>query len=281
MIDWLIYNGETTPIQHAHTPFDNRAFAFGDGLFETVRMVRGKAAFWEDHYFRLMAGMRILRMEIPMEFTPEYFESMFAELLNAHGLDQADARMRLTVYRKTGGRTTPTRRDVDWVLTMERLPEEGYVLNDKGLTVDLFKDHFKPRGLLANYKTLQCLPYILGGIFAAENQLDDVLLLNDEKMLCEATTSNLFVRMGDELITPPLDSGCVRGIVRKQILGNAKAIGLQPVERSLTSFELLKADEVWLTNAINGIRWVGQYRTKAYGHAKADEMVRVLNTLVG
>jgi branched-chain amino acid aminotransferase len=280
MIEWLIHNGETTPVRHATTDFDNRAFAFGDGLFETIRMVRGKAAFWEDHYFRLMAGMRILRMEIPMDFTPEYFESMFAELLNANGLDQASARMRLTVYRKTGGRTTPTQRGVDWVLTMERIPEEMYTLNAQGLTIDLYKDHFKPRGLLSNYKTLQCLPYVLGGIFAAENQLDDVLLLNDEKMVCEATTSNVFVCMGEELITPPLESGCVRGIVRKQILKNAASIGLTAVERNLTSFELLKADEVWLTNAIAGIKWVGRYRTSNYAHTKAQAMVQVLNQAV-
>ena len=276
MIEWLIFNGETVHTASFHLPSSNRAFRFGDGVFETIRFNGTKALWWEDHYFRLMATMRIWRMNIPMTFTPEYFEGLFSEILSANNLEGNPARLRLSVFRKPGGYYTPEENEVDFLLEMERIPESEYPEN-KGMIIDLFKDHYKPEGLLSNAKSLQCMPSILGSIYAKENGLDDVLLLNPAKMLAESTRGNVFVVLGNELVTPPLEAGCVRGIVRKQVLKFAKQLELQVSERNLTPFELLKAREVWITNAIRGVVPVKTYRTQTYDDALAQRMQEILN----
>ena len=98
-------NGELFSEQQAKLSVFNRGLAYGDALFETIKTLNGKILFWEDHYFRLMASMRILRMEIPMAFTPEFLESQIIELLTHHNSNSNSFRVKFTVFRNQGGFT--------------------------------------------------------------------------------------------------------------------------------------------------------------------------------
>src|SRR5690606_6944145 len=104
------FNGTTLPVENARLSFRNRGFAYGDSVFETLRVINGKIIFWEDHYFRLMASMRIMRMEIPTSFSPEFLEAQIQELLKNNSLDNAAARVRFTTYRREGGYYAPATR---------------------------------------------------------------------------------------------------------------------------------------------------------------------------
>lgn len=252
-----------------------RATMYGDAVFETIRMREGELLFLEDHYFRLMASMRILRMPIPMDFTPEFFVEEAEKLAEEEAVE--NGRLRLQVTRVAQGKYTPSsEQSTAWWMELEELEEYEYVWKDRGLTVDLFKDHYIQAGLLSSIKSSNSLPYVLGGIYAKENGLDAVLMVNDKKMLVEANAANVFVLKGNVLRTAPLEDGALRGVFRKNVLGWAKEIGLEIKEESINPFDLQKADEIWLTNTITGVQWVENYRKRTYTGEKAKELVGLL-----
>ena len=176
-------NGELFSEQQAKLSVFNRGLAYGDALFETIKTLNGKILFWEDHYFRLMASMRILRMEIPMAFTPEFLESQIIELLTHHNSNSNSFRVKFTVFRNQGGFYTPQSNDVSYFITAESLDADLYLLTTSDYRVELFKDFYVTPGLLSTLKTNNKLLNVLGSVFAKENQYNNCLLLNTNKSI--------------------------------------------------------------------------------------------------
>ena len=269
------YQGDIIELNALPVQDVKRATMYGDAVFETIRMRDNKLLFVEDHYFRLMASMRILRMPIPMEFTPEFFVDEANRL--AEEVAVTDGRLRLQVVRKSEGKYTPDdNNECVWWMELEELSSQDYTWTSKGLKVDLFKDHYIQPGLLSTLKSSNALPYVLAGIFAKENGFDAMLLVNDNKMLVEANAANVFVLKDNILKTAPLEDGPLRGVLRKNLIGWAKEIGLEIKEESINPFELQKADEIWLTNTISGVQWVEKYRKRTYKGDKAKELIELL-----
>ncbi|MGB1620943.1 MAG: aminotransferase class IV [Schleiferiaceae bacterium] len=269
------YQGDIIELKALPVQDVKRATMYGDAVFETIRMRDNKLLFVEDHYFRLMASMRILRMPIPMEFTPEFFVDEANRL--AEEVAITDGRLRLQVVRKSEGKYTPDdNNECVWWMELEELSTQDYTWTSKGLKVDLFKDHYIQPGLLSTLKSSNALPYVLAGIFAKENGFDAMLLVNDKKMLVEANAANVFVLKDNILKTAPLEDGPLRGVFRKNLIGWAKEIGLEIKEESINPFELQKADEIWLTNTISGVQWVEKYRKRTYKGDKAKELIELL-----
>jgi branched-chain amino acid aminotransferase len=260
---------------------DNRAFLFGDGVFETVKIVDRKILFLEDHYFRLMAAMRIVRMEIPMNFTMEFFETEILKTAEAIGCIDS-ARARITVFRNSGGFYLPTLRDVSWLITAGALDQKAYTFESSGYEVDLFKDFYVTAQLLSTIKTTNRMVNITGSIFADENGLHNCLLMNEQKNVIEALQGNLFMLTGNQLITPPITEGCLNGIMRKQILKLAREIDSVTVSETIISpFDLQKADALFITNVIKGIQPITKYRKKDYTTDFASALVVKLNDFIG
>ena len=272
-------NGNLVPSSDAGLSFFNRGFSYGDALFETVKAVGDKLLFWEDHYFRLMASMRLLRMEIPMTFTPEYFVDQCMQLIQSQEVISPAWRLRLTVFRDSGGRYNPDHNRVAFVICCEPLSQDFFLDKVTKYKVDLYKDHYVQAGMLPNLKTNNKILNIIGSIFAKENDLDNCILVNDNKEVVEALQSNLFLLFGQEIHTPPLTSGCLDGIIRKQIIRMAKELDLTLKERVINPFDLQKADELWLTNTIQGIRAVTNYRRKTYHSQIYPKAVALLNKM--
>ena len=269
------YQGDIIELKALPVQDVKRATMYGDAVFETIRMRDNKLLFVEDHYFRLMASMRILRMPIPMEFTPEFFVDEANRL--AEEVAVTDGRLRLQVVRKSEGKYTPDdNNECVWWMELEELSTQDYTWTSNGLKVDLFKDHYIQPGLLSTLKSSNALPYVLAGIFAKENGFDAMLLVNDKKMLVEANAANVFVLKDKILKTAPLEDGPLRGVFRKNLIGWAKEIGLEIKEESINPFELQKADEIWLTNTISGVQWVEKYRKRTYKGDKAKELIELL-----
>ena len=272
-------NGNLVPSSDAGLSFFNRGFYYGDALFETVKAVGDKLLFWEDHYFRLMASMRLLRMEIPMAFTPEYFVDQCMQLIQAQEQFSPSWRLRLTVYRDSNGRYTPDHNRVAFVIGCEPLHQDRFLDEVVKYRVDLYKDHYVQAAMLPNLKTNNKILNVLGSIFAKENDLDNCILVNDNKEVVEALQSNLFLLFGQEIHTPPLTSGCLDGIIRKQIIRMAKDLDLILKETAINPFDLQKADELWLSNSIQGIRAVTNYRRKTYQSQIYSKAVNLLNKM--
>lgn len=258
----------------------NRAFLYGDGVFETLKVVNAKVLFLEDHYFRLMASMRIVRMQIPNNFTLEYFEEQVISTATACNCTDA-ARVRFTVYRNDGGYYLPQTREVSYVIQATALASALYSFSDAAYEVDLYKDFFISKQLLSTIKTTNKMISITGSIYAQENDLQNCLLLNNEKNVVEALNGNLFMLMGNKLITPPIDEGCLNGITRKKILELAnKMEGIEVVQEPISPFDLQKADELFITNIIIGIQPITQYRKKGYTTKLAVQLLQQLNELI-
>lgn len=273
------FNGTLLPQDNTELT-QNRGLLYGDAVFETLKISNGKILFLEDHYFRLMASMRVIRMEIPMNFTMEFLEEQVLEVVKAKDI-LSSARARITVYRNDGGFYLPTTNTISYLIHAAPLENATYVFQNSVYEVDLFKDFYIAKQLLSSIKTTNRLVNITGSIFASENGLDNCLLLNDTKNVVEALQGNLFMLVGSKLTTPPLTEGCLNGIMRKQIFQLAKKIdGLEVVEEVISPFDLQKADELFLTNVIQGIRPITQYRKKKFTTQISEQLNGKLNELI-
>ena len=258
----------------------NRGFLFGDSVFETIKVLDSKVLFLEDHYFRLMASMRICRMEIPMNFTMEYFESQILNLIAALS-DSNSFRVRFSVYRVAEGFYLPKSREVQFIVTASSLDSELYTIGKESYEIELYKDFYVSKQLLSTLKTNNKMLQITGSIFAEENGYDNCLVLNDEKNVVEALQSNLFMKTGNVVVTPPVSDGCLNGIMRKQVLELLKKIeGIEVKEASISPFDLQKADELFLTNVISGIQPITKYRKKEYTAEFASDVLKRLNAKI-
>ncbi|GAB1308981.1 aminotransferase class IV [Urechidicola sp. KH5] len=267
-------NGQLFTDKQAVYGVQNRAFKYGDAVFETVKLFRGKLVFAEDHYFRLMASLRMLRMDIPMHFTLEYFEEELLKTAKASNLE-IDARLRITVCRKEGGLYTPKNNGIDFAIEVGELssiPKDSY-------EVELYKDFYVYSGLLSTLKTTNKVLNVTASVFAQENGYDTCLLLNESKHLVEAIHGNVFLIFENRIVTPSITEGCLKGIVRKkliEILEKHPDYTLE--ERAVSPFELKKADEVFITNSIIDIQAVTQYRKKTYRTEVGEKLGKLLKT---
>ena len=260
----------------ANSLANNRGFLFGDGVFETCKVVNNRILFFEDHYFRLMSSMRILRMEIPMNFTMEFLEQEIQQLLLANEVQQS-ARVRLTVFRNGGGFYLPETNEVSYLIQASALPNKEYLWHTEHYEVDLFKDFYITKQLLSTIKSTNKAVQITGSIFAKENDLQNCLLLNDSKNVIEALNGNLFMLKERKLTTPPISEGCLNGIMRKQVLAVAKTMDVEVVEEIISPFDLQKADELFVTNVISGIQTISKYRKKDFENQFAKALLSQLN----
>lgn len=271
-------NGGLVENSHANISVQNRGLAYGDSVFETIRVINGKIIFWEDHYFRLMSSMRIMRMEIPSNFSPEFLEEEIQNLVKENNLASSPARIRLTVYRKQGGYYSPETLDIEYAIMAEKLPDSFYLLKAEPYEVELFKDHYINSGLLSTIKSNNRAVNVLGSIYARENAYKNCLLLNENKTVVEALNGNIFLILENKIKTPPLSEGALNGIVRKQILSIIKNMpNLEIEEAAISPFELQKADELFITNVIVGIQPITKYRKKEFGVVVAKELLSKLN----
>jgi len=219
-------------------------------------------------------------MEIPMDFTMEYFEQQILSLVAKNKIE-ASSRARITVYRNDGGYYLPQNNSVSFLIHAVALQEKEYLLGNKNYEVDLFKDFYVAKQLLSSIKTTNKIINITGSIYAKENGLDNCILLNDSKNVVETLQGNIFMLLGNKLITPPVSEGCLNGIMRKQILAIAKKKeGLEVVEEIISPFDLQKADELFFTNVIKGIQPITKYRKKEFEFKLAEELVKDLNAAI-
>ncbi len=266
-------NGSIIKLYEIKLDHENRAFKYGDGIFDTLKFENGSIHYLEDHYFRLMSSMRMLRMKIPMDFTLDFYEKQIKLTLMANDLNEA-GRIRVNVFRKAGGLYTPNTNEVNYMIEVGSLNHD----NDQEVEIELFKDFPLASGLLSTIKTNNRIINVLGSIFAKENNYQNCILINEKKELVEALNSNVFLIRGNDILTPSLASGCINGIIRKKIIERLKKHDTFKIsEVSISPFDLLKVDEVFLTNSINEIQVVHKYRKKVYKQEKTAEIKRLFS----
>lgn len=271
------FNGEILPADTKVLTVANRSFKYGDGLFESMRMLKGQLKFAPEHATRLQKGMKALKMDGYSQMDTWFLKEKADQLASVNKIKHG--RLRLTVYRDAEGLYTPTQNKVGYLLEIQPVDEPRYFLNSKGLIIDVFTELSKPTNFLSNIKTCNSLVYVLAGIHKNQNNLDDVLLLNQNGFLCEASSSNVFVYYQNHLYTPALSEGCVEGVMRQVVIDIANRIGVPLTEAQINPEILYEADEVFLTNSVKGIQSVMGYGIRRYFNKVSKTLMDELNKL--
>ncbi|TWR27741.1 4-amino-4-deoxychorismate lyase [Mucilaginibacter achroorhodeus] len=271
------FNGELIPEDSKLFTVANRSFRYGDGLFESMRVMKGKLNFPELHADRLQKGMKALKIDGYSQADTWFLKEKVHELARRNKIKHG--RARLTVFRDAEGLYTPSQNKMAYCLEIQPLDEPRYYLNDKGLIMDVYSELKKPFNYLSNIKTCNSLLYVMAGLFKQQNRLDDIFLLNDSSNLCEAGSSNIFVWYQSHLYTPALSEGCVEGVMRRVVIQLARDNNIPVMEAQINAEILNEADEVFLTNATKGIQWVMGYGVKRYFNRISKALIDELNKL--
>lgn len=276
--EYILHNDQLIPAGQAILTARNRGFRYGDGLFETMRMSGGKLMFSELHADRLQAGMKAMKMEGGILFDEYFLRQKTAELSKKNKL-RDNIRFRLSVYREGEGLYTPDSNRSGYVLEASPMASGGYELNKKGLIINVYNEMTKPVNILSNCKTSNSLLYVMAGLFKQQHRLDEALILNQHGFLCESISSNVFVVYDKEIYTPALSEGCVAGVMRNVVMSAAKSKRIPIIEAQINPEVLKEADEVFVTNATSGIRWVMGYGKKRYFNEVTKSLSALINAL--
>lgn len=268
----LMLNGKLLKADEPVLQASNRSYRYGDGLFETIKVRNGRIQLAAFHMERLFRGIALLQFELPGLFTPDLLQKKIIELCT-HNKCEKMARVRLSVFRGNGGLYDEDRK-LQYLVECWPLPETVNELNNNGLVIDIYPDAIKSTDQFSGLKTANFLPYSMAAVFAKKNKLNDCVVLNADGGIADSTIANIFLVNERSIITPALTEGCVNGVMRRYLLQSLPAAGYTVLENRITAEDLLLADEVFLTNAIHGLRWVQRFRDKWYGREQAGEIYR-------
>ena len=271
------FNGQLT--EQSYQIENNRGFLYGDSVFESIRIIDGKICFWEDHYFRLISSMRILRIDIPDHFTPDFFEENIMRLHNVTS-NKACSRVRLSVFRNSAGKYRPLSNECKFLISCENLKSKKFTINQGNYKVDIFKEYYIDKQLISSIKSNNKIINVIASIYAKENLLDNCILLNNDKMVCEFINANLFLIKDGCFLTPDLKSGCLNGVMRKNIIRILKKNNIEIVERSINSYEMIDSDEIFGCNSIQGIFSITEYRKNKLKYDMTKKILTILNEYV-
>lgn len=252
-----------------------RAFRYGDGIFETMRMVGGKVLFADDHAQRLQSGCEVLKLQLHVTNFPEFLEEQAERWIASGGTP--NARLRISVYRNDGGYYFPESNEASWLLEGSPMSADPYEIKEFKYEVDVLHGQFKATGILSNLKSLNGLLYIYAAMEAERNGLNDLIIQNHQKELLESISSSLLIYSGNNIITSPLSSGAIDSIMRRNVMRLAIQSGITVEETPLFVNDLLNAKEIWLCNTIRGIQPVTRFRNKSYSNELATKMIALLN----
>jgi branched-chain amino acid aminotransferase len=259
---FMLHDGTLVPIGNAIISGDAGGFRYGYGFFETIRVVQGKILLWKYHVRRIEESLQLLQLTFPAHVT---YESILKEIevviqKNYH----STARVRLTFYKGNGGVYDDVSNIVHRLVQSWELPKANLEFNSNGLDIGLYKDSCKPTGTWSHLKTNNYLLYALAAKWAKQHKWNDAIVLNQFGAIADATIANIWIVKNDVIYTPTIEDGGVSGTMRAFLLDQLKATNIEVQEKSLFIEDIMSADEVFLTNAIYGVRWVKQFEKTTY-----------------
>ena len=253
---------------------ESRGFKFGDGFFETIKMVNGKIVLASYHFDRLFQSLQLLQFQPPVSFTPAALHEQVLQLAQLNGHSQ-HARIRITIFRGNGGLYDPENHSPNYLI--QSWPLQPATWNEQGIAIDIFRDAVKTTDKYAAVKSNNYLSYAMAALWAKQQGLHDALLLNPAGRIADATIANIFIVHEGVIKTPPLSEGGVNGVMRRHLLGILKSEGRAVEEIPVTETMLLEASECFLTNVISGIRPVRTLKNNTF---RDNLSAMIYNTMI-
>jgi branched-chain amino acid aminotransferase len=258
----------------------NRSFKYGDGLFETLRVINSKVVFLNEHFERLSQGFDILSFDKPVDFSAEWFELEILNFIKKYNTANLSSwRVRITFWRNSPGFFCPENNSISWTIETYPLTQSCFALNEKGLEIGIYKDVKISQDILSGIKSCSALPYVMAAMHKKKMGWDDALILNSIGGIAEASSSNIFILKKEQLVTPSVAEGPVQGVCRRKIIESAEELGLELTKGHITPEDLYEAEEIWLSNAVSGIRWVKNFYGSdlLFRSSYAQKMTEILN----
>ena len=260
---YLNQNGRLIKESNAIISPNNRSFRYGDGCFETMKLMDNTILLANYHFERLFASLQLLQFDVPNYLTADYLQHQILEVAKKNYHNKL-ARVRLTVYRGDGGLYDPENHFPNYLIQTWDLNSANNLLNENGLVVDVFTDAIKVCDTYSHVKSNNYLCYAMAALWAKKHHLNDAILLNPYNRLADATIANIFIVTKGIIKTPSVSEGCVNGVMRRYLLTQMRVENIPVEETKISVEELLQANEIFLTNGIYGIRWIKQINNINY-----------------
>lgn len=275
--DFLFYDGQILRSDKLLISPNNRSYRYGDGCFETIKVLHGKIMLADYHFERLFSSLETLHFKKPGYHSAGWLEKQILSVVEKNGHAKR-ARVRVTVTRGDGGIYDEQNHYPYFLIQSWPLQPATQVLNENGLVIDIYKDARKTADLFSSIKSNNYLPYLMGALWAKEHHLNDAIMLNPDNRVADATIANVFIVKDGSIKTPALTEGPVNGVMRRYLLHLLRKENIPVEEGMITVDELLEASELFLTNAIHGIKWVKQLGNSHYTNATAIRLYKILKS---
>jgi len=263
VVKYYNLNGKILNEFENHLSINNRSFRYGDGFFETMKLVDGQIQLKELHFNRIMYSLEVLGFKVSKHFSFDVFEQQIVELAtkNAH---RKLSRIRVNFFRQDAELFSIDYKEPHILIQSFQLNTTVKQLNENGLVVGLYSTAKKSCDIFSNIKSNNYLHYIMAAMWAKENKFNDALLLNSNNNIADSCIANIFIIKNSIVKTPALTEACIAGVMRQHIISKLKQNDIEVVETALNSDDVINADEVFLTNVIKGIMWVKQFNDSSY-----------------
>jgi len=264
--DFLFLDGHLIRQDKANLSVNNRSFRYGDGCFETIRVVNGQIKLAPLHFERLFTSIDALKFNKPSFMNAEWLEKNILEVVHKNG-QQKLARVRVMIFRGDGGLYDPENHFPHHLIQSFKLSEATQELNQNGLTLGIYKAAKKSSDNFSMVKSNNYLPYVMAALWAKENNVNDAILLNHFDNVADTTIANLFIIKDGIIKTPAITEGPVAGVMRRYLIKTLREHNYEVDETTVTVADVLEASEVFLTSAIHGIKWVKQIDNSQYNNS--------------
>jgi branched-subunit amino acid aminotransferase/4-amino-4-deoxychorismate lyase len=251
----VLYNSRLLSDSSVSLELDDRAFCYGDGLFETIVTGPNRLNLIEFHFDRLKRGCQKLALKMPL-LNPKELIIRIDQLAKENEI-KGTIRAKLQVWRQSGGLYAPKNNESNYLLTVDNQAGEFY---NEITSISDSQNSQLVYSNISGLKTLNALPYILAGIEKNNSKFEDLIIKNEKDQIVEMIASNIFWIKGSTIYTPSLKSGCVEGVMRKYLLSEFRSKNIDCQEILAETNDLLDAQSIFLTNA-SGINWVKHYKT--------------------
>ncbi|MDQ0592985.1 branched-subunit amino acid aminotransferase/4-amino-4-deoxychorismate lyase [Chryseobacterium ginsenosidimutans] len=248
----------------------NRAFLLGDAVKVSFFIRNAKLIMDEECYFFLMASMRKMRMNIPLSYTLEFFQSLFQKnVIEEKGVENGI--INFHVFRNSDG-ITLSKSSISYFYEVVQL-HDVISVHERSLELDLIKEINVNNNLLSNIR-VHSPENIYGEIYAQENDLDDVILLNPNKRIARTTSGNLLFLDGNVIKVPKQTEGAYISPLMENFITFLHKNNLADIqEHEIIAFESQKSEEILLISDEKGIFSIGKIRNKTFGNTRFLEFV--------
>jgi branched-chain amino acid aminotransferase len=273
---YICYSGEYVEKDKFSLPLANRAFLYADGFFETILSKGTDVPLFSYHYKRIKHAFDLYQFNPQSLPSKDNLLSKISGLLNRNKYFKL-SRIKIVFFREEGGLYTPENNNAGYLVLTNELEKEEFELNKTGLGIDVYSELRKSVDKFSSVKNINSVLYTQAGIERKNQKADDLIILNNRNEICESISSNIFIFFKNKLYTPELNSGCIAGVMRQFLIDKLANSNHAVTETQINLNHLNDAEEIFITNTIQGISWIGSFRTKRYYHFLSDQLIRMLN----